>query len=348
MSDGTYERLARAMERLPNGFARTPSGVEMLLLERMYSPEEARVACELGVEPQSPDEIAGRAGVDADEAAALLQEMAGRGAVRPVGSEGGETAYRLAPFRGQPRGDMDHQFVHMYEEYLAEGGAAASMAPRPATFRVLPATSAVKTERIVPHEDARRYLLEAKSFRVVDCICRVRQRHIGNPCRFPERVCLFLTTAERPPTPDDITRDEALAILDRAEEIGLVHTCFNHAAGIGVICNCCDCCCVPLRAITSWGIEGSPAHSSYYAVIDAEECTGCGTCIGRCLVGALHDHDGVTAVDRERCIGCGVCVTGCPNDVARLQRKPDEEIVQPPADLAEWGRLRLANRGLVE
>jgi ferredoxin len=49
-------------------------------------------------------------------------------------------------------------------------------------------------------------------------------------------------------------------------------------------------------------------------------------------------------VDRSRCIGCGLCVTGCPNDVARLERKPEAEIVHPPRDFAEWEHQRLRNR----
>jgi ferredoxin len=56
----------------------------------------------------------------------------------------------------------------------------------------------------------------------------------------------------------------------------------------------------------------------------------------------------VSVVDRKRCIGCGLCVTGCPNNVAKLQRKPDAETVEPPADFAVWSRQRLLNRGLIK
>jgi ferredoxin len=52
-------------------------------------------------------------------------------------------------------------------------------------------------------------------------------------------------------------------------------------------------------------------------------------------------------VDPKQCIGCGLCVTGCPNEVARLQRRPDAEIVHPPVDFAVWEHERLVNRGLM-
>ena len=190
--------------------------------------------------------------------------------------------------------------------------------------------------------------MTAKTFRVRDCICRAQQDHIGRQCNFPLKLCLTFSSVERAPRPDDISQKEALTILNRAEEVGLVHTVSNVVNGIGYVCNCCGCCCAILRGITEWGIENSVAHANYYAVIDSEECLGCGTCIERCQVHAISEQDEVAVVDRERCIGCGLCVTGCPNDVVKLQPKPDAEIVHPPVDYATWEHERLLRRGLTK
>ena len=160
-------------------------------------------------------------------------------------------------------------------------------------------------------------------------------------------MCLSFSGAERPPQPGDISREEALALLERSEEIGLVHTVSNVAQGIGYICNCCGCCCGLLRGITDWGIENSVAHANYYAVIDPALCAGCGTCVERCQVHAIHDEDGVSVVVRERCIGCGLCVTGCPDGVPQLLPKPEAEAVHPPVDFAAWEHERLRQRGLL-
>jgi Fe-S-cluster-containing hydrogenase component 2 len=73
-----------------------------------------------------------------------------------------------------------------------------------------------------------------------------------------------------------------------------------------------------------------------------------GTCRTRCQVHAIAEHDDVSIVDKKKCIGCGLCVTGCPNNAARLIRKPDDQIINPPQDFAVWEPERLHNRVLTE
>ena len=38
-----YEALAAHLDRLPAGFPRTPGGVEMRILRRLFTPEEAKL-----------------------------------------------------------------------------------------------------------------------------------------------------------------------------------------------------------------------------------------------------------------------------------------------------------------
>ncbi|MGE5549616.1 MAG: 4Fe-4S dicluster domain-containing protein, partial [Bacteroidota bacterium] len=220
------------------------------------------------------------------------------------------------------------------------------MQPEPALHRVIPAQSAVKSEWILPYDDVRAILAAAKTFHVEDCMCRVQQDQIGRRCDFPLLNCLSFSAHGRPPRPGDISREEALAVLERAEEIGLVHTVSNVIQGVGYVCNCCGCCCALLRGITDWGIENSVAYANYYAAVEAEACSGCGVCVGRCQVRAIAIKDGTALVDRARCIGCGLCATGCPSEAAKLHRKPEAETVDPPADFAQWECARRQNRGL--
>lgn len=356
MTDGVgqptdaYEQLAEALDRLPNAFPRTPSNVEIRLLKKILSLEEASLASQLGGAMEPVGVIAERMGLSAKEARTGLMKMARRGLVW-FERQDGNARFRLAPFvvgiYEAQLDSLDHELAHLVEMYLADGGAAGIMKPEPALHRVVPAHGAMESERILPYDDVRAILLAAKAFRVRDCICRVQQDYLGRQCDFPVNVCLTFSSLERPPSADDISQREALALLDRVEAIGLVHTVSNMIEGLGYVCNCCGCCCGILRGITEWGIENSVAHANYYAVIDPDGCVGCGTCIERCQVHAICEQDGVAVVDRQQCIGCGLCVTGCPSDVPKLGRKSEADTVHPPMDYATWEHERLLSRGLI-
>jgi len=351
MGDDAYERLADALDKLPNGFPRTPSRSEIRLLRRIFSPEEASLACQLHGDFETIDAIAKRLGLSVGDASAKLSKAAGRGFLWSDELDG-KPRYRLAPFvvgiYETQLGNMDVEFAHLIEKYFADGGAAGIMKPQPALHRVIPAQRAVKTEWVLPYDDVKLLLLTSKTFNLNDCICRAQQEKIGRQCSFPIRMCFFFSSVELPPGPNSISKEEALSILDKAEEIGLVHTVSNIAKGLQYVCNCCGCCCGILRGINDWGIENSVARANYYSVIDPEECTGCGKCLNRCQIHAISERDGISVVDRKRCIGCGLCVTGCPSGAAKLQRKLDAEIANPPSDFATWERERLRNRGFVK
>jgi ferredoxin len=354
MIDDIYAQLADALDKLPNGFPRTPSNVEVDLLKKIFSQDEAAVAAHLSRVFEPVELIAKRVGLSVEESRKRLKGMLERGLVW-LDEEAQRPGFRLAPFmigmiETQILESRDRELAYLSERYMAEGGAAGIMRPSPALHRVIPARNTVKSEWVLPYDDVRAILLASKSFRARDCMCRVQHDLFKNrPCSFPIRNCLiFASEPSNTRCESEITQDEALAILDEAEKIGLVHTVSNVAKGIGYICNCCGCCCEILRGINYWGVKNSVAAANYYAVIDSDQCVGCGTCIERCQVHAIYEGDGISVVDRQRCIGCGLCVTGCPNDVSNLEQKSEAEIIHPPADSAAWEDERLRNRGLIE
>ena len=348
--DDVYERLAAALDKLANGFPRTESGVELRLLAKMLTPEEASLACLMTATPEPIALIAERAGWETHRTAQMLKDLARREIVW-VNSTPGARGFRLAPFIvGSYERFMqvspDAEFAQLVEEYFGGGGAAFLMA-QPAIHRVVPARAAVKSEWVLPYDDVRQILLGSKSFVVGDCVCRVQQDLLGSrSCDFPVKACLWFSNSDAAGREGVSSQEEALAFLDSIEKIGLVHTVSNVMEGVGYVCNCCSCCCGVLRGIGEWGIDHSVAQSNYYAEIDQETCTGCAVCLGRCHVGAIAEDDGRYTVDRARCIGCGLCVSGCGDKAATLRLKPPEEIVAPPPDFGAWERQRLENRGL--
>jgi len=343
-----YDRLATALDKLPNAFPRTKSNVELLLLKKICSPEQARIASNLTGTMESIDVVAARIGLSVEETKAKLNEMSAIGLILGNVESG---MVRLRPFvvgiYEAQLDRMDHEFAHLFEEYMDQSGAEL-MRYQPALHRVIPAQSAVKKEWVIPYDDLREMFMASKSFRVRDCICRKQQDLIRErKCDFPLKVCTVFSNAEWPVVPQSIDQKQALEILDETEKVGLVHTVSNVAEGLFYVCNCCGCCCGILRGITKYGIKKSVAVANYYSVIDPDECKGCGICVGRCQVKAVSLKEGVAVVDRGKCIGCGLCATGCPQGVARLERKPDNEIIEPPVNFAAWEHERLKNRGML-
>jgi Na+-translocating ferredoxin:NAD+ oxidoreductase subunit B len=349
----SYARLARALDGLANGFPRTESGVELEILRRAFSPEQASVASLLTGRFETTADISRRADIDEGCLASILRELALHNLVwtRP---EPEEVAYRLAPF--MPVGiyeaklleQPDPEFASLVEQYFREGGAAGMMQPRPAIHRVLPARDAVDAEWVLPYDDVRTILQGAASFRLERCSCRLQQEELGQRrCDFPLDACLWFSYDPAGDVETSVSREQALSVLDEAERIGLVHTVSNVASKVGYVCNCCGCCCALLRGINEWGIEASVAHANYLAEIDVSLCSACGTCEQRCQVAAIVTTTEASAVDRDKCIGCGLCATGCPTGAARLRRKPPHEIVAPPVTMEAWEHLRLATRGLI-
>jgi len=65
------------------------------------------------------------------------------------------------------------------------------------------------------------------------------------------------------------------------------------------------------------------------AVVNQEECTGCGVCIEVCPVQAISlDLKRKAQIDSEKCIECGSCVRECPNQAIELVQETAYPLAQ--------------------
>lgn len=355
MNEDVYRRLAQRLDAIPNGFPSTESGIELKLLAKIFTEEEAHLAAAMRLTKEPADSIAARAGVSLKETRRHLKAMAREGLIL-AGKGTGELVYGLMPFvvgiyeEQLPR--LDEELATLFEQYYKEtGGGGTLIQAAPSGHRVIPVEESIAFEpEIFPYERASELLQGAKAWGVRDCICRVQQRLVGKGCDHPVEVCLLFAPVEGVFDHSDVTRaltkEEALRILRETEEAGLVHSTANYRDGHYYICNCCSCCCGFLRSVVEFGVPTAVAHSDFRAVVDEDECVGCGDCAERCQFGALSVPGDVCVVDYARCLGCGQCVTVCPSEALRLERRPDAEILPMPLDHDEWMAQRANERGI--
>ncbi|MEE8593453.1 MAG: 4Fe-4S binding protein, partial [Candidatus Bipolaricaulota bacterium] len=333
MTDDVYRRLATRVDEIPNGFPATESGVELRLLAKMFTPEEARLASIMRLTPESPSDIADRADVHDETALGDLKAMASKGLIS-VARTGDEPAFSLRPFvvgfyeAWLPR--MDEEYASLLEAYFQETRGMI-LSDSPSIHRVIPVDLAIPFEvEIFPYERASALLDRAKSWGVRDCICRVQKKLIGQACSHPIENCLMFAPVENAfEGSEDIrplSKEEALNVLREAEKAGLVHSSANYRRGNTYICNCCTCSCGIMRGIAEFGIQTAVAHSAFRATVETEKCVGCETCLDRCQFGALSLSDGTAHIDPNRCAGCGLCVTTCSVEALQLERRPEDEV----------------------
>ncbi len=97
MSSDPYRQLQEFLDRFPLGFPRTASGIEMEILKRLFTEEEAKIAVLLTPLPEEASQIAERTGRDEKEIEGRLDAMARKGLVFRIRREG-KALYRAAPF----------------------------------------------------------------------------------------------------------------------------------------------------------------------------------------------------------------------------------------------------------
>jgi ferredoxin len=361
MPEDVYHKLAQRLDAIPNGFPATESGVELRLLAKIFTPEEAALASLMRLSCEPAADIAARVGVESKAAYRTLKGMVRKGLIRVEKGES-QLSFGLMPFvvgiyeEQLPR--MDEKLAVLFEEYYQETRAGITRAT-PSLHRVIPVEKAIPFEvEIFPHEQAFELLDEAQAWGVRDCICRVQQRLIGEGCDRPVENCLVFAPMEgafdHSQTTRGISKEDALRILGEAVDAGLVHSAANHRDRHYYICNCCTCCCGIMRGVAEFGIPTAVASSDFYAVVGEDGCIACGDCVESCQFGALSIPEYVPStgsgpwciVDYARCVGCGLCAVACPTGSMQLERRPEGEVPPPPADIKAWMAQRAQERDI--
>lgn len=96
------------------------------------------------------------------------------------------------------------------------------------------------------------------------CTCRT----VFQNCNHPINAEIMLSVGrnifidQRPHDYQEITKGQAKEILRRCHLNGLIHTIIKCHQDFYAICNCCSCCCVPLRLNKQYGIGNAVVRKS--------------------------------------------------------------------------------------
>ena len=178
----------------------------------------------------------------------------------------------------------------------------------------------------VLHIDAAKQLVESSSYivRTNTCMCRESKHCKEYPV---DLGCLFLGDGARKMSlhgrVQPVTKEEALAHLDRASELGLITNVIWSSlelTALGVdpghtveLCSCCPCCCLAFKTRNaSLAFLDGIAGFGVSHVLDKDDCTRCTNCVSACPFRAIQvDLRDGPSVDERRCKGCGRCVAVC-------------------------------------
>ena len=161
-------------------------------------------------------------------------------------------------------------------------------------MRVIPVESALEgIEGVSDYERISHYLDKYDRFSVSPCSCRASRSSLGDGCgHLEEDMCVQMGRGAehyiRTGRAREITREQALEIIRRAEENGLMHDMVNieEPGESAAICNCCACACFGLRVGLMFGARDA-IRSNYVAEVDEAKCVACGQCVETCPSNAL-------------------------------------------------------------
>jgi ferredoxin len=357
MGEEVFRRLQQQLDQYSIGFPNSDSGIEIELLKEMFTEEEAAMFTEMTAELETPESVARRLKRPAEEVAARLEDMAGKGLLFRR-RQGGAAAYSAAPFiHGLlefqvDRSDKDvKKIIKLAGQYINEK-LKKNMAEGSDLFmRTIPVHRSIpNTTQVAPYENACEILRNEERIVVTDCACRKQKSYFGKDCGKPMEVCFMFGPMGEYYVENGLGREidlqEALGILEKGHDAGLI-TQAGAAVKPFTMCNCCVCCCGFLRAAGKHPNPADLVFSNHTVRMDAVRCSGCGTCATRCGMGAVKLNDkGVSETDLRRCIGCGLCVTTCPEGARELIPKPQEMHRVPEADTPSQMRALARKRGM--
>jgi len=345
MEEDIYRNLMQHLGNVGIGYPQINDFLEVL--EKTLTPEEAEVAIGLPtrlppLEVEAVDVIARHLGKPADKVESILEKLAEKGFLYKQKTDSGNAGYAFIQLGfGIPQiffwkkeiADNVKDFARPLGKYVVKATPQNRGTENTRFYRYVPVNKAVdhSLQAVYTYDMITEVVNKARKIAVVHCPCRQIARLLTkSTCTHSLEVCLkFNQLAEfvlEKGLGREVSKDEALEIIRKSEEEGLIHFVDNCQDEIQNCCNCCSCCCWTVMPIKKRLVPRDYIMATYYLrTTDEAECTGCGQCAEDCPLEIITMEDDLPVVDESICIGCGVCLLNCPTDAAELKKK-DESI----------------------
>jgi len=318
------------------------------LLEELFTEQEAALAAKMPPAAVSAKDLANTLSTKEADLVPVLESMTDKGTVLDREKDG-VTLYKLLPllpgifefqFMGGKDSEHHRRLARLFKDYIGIAeDKMRQLVPIPEDMtsfaRVIPVERSIDVgPKIYTFHQLSKYIEDAEAISVGHCYCRHQASLLGEePCEAPRESCFSFGPGAKYITKHGlgrmVSKDEALEILGKCEESGLIHLTSNTSYFLKYVCNCCGCHCDSLKKIKETGLSFYGANSGYYPEIDSEACIGCGTCEEHCQMDAIAVNEDETAeLDQGLCLGCGACASLCPSEAITM--RPNESIKEPP------------------
>lgn len=352
MAEDIYRQLQQRLDTYSVGFPATESGIEIEILKKLFSPDDAETFLSLSPMVEKTSDIAHKLGMPVEEASEKLEDMASRGLLFRLKKNDdvkyGATAFIHGIFEFQLN-RMNPELANMILKYFEDGLDKNLIDVKGTFLRTIPVKQAVSPEHhIAALDDAAEILRDVDKIVVAECVCRKTKDMIDQSCGAPSEVCFMFGSMAQYYLDNNMGRrvnpEEAIAIVEKAQEAGLV-TQPSTSQNPNGMCNCCGDCCGVLASVKKDPRPADLVFSNHYSEISADDCIECGDCVEICPMEAIQmQTEGPAEIKEERCIGCGVCIPRCPVQAISLKVKP-VKTQELPKNAVEQMMLMLQKRG---
>ncbi len=165
-------------------------------------------------------------------------------------------------------------------------------------------------------------------FAVGPCRCRIAHRDCDHPLEtdIVIRTGVEAWTRAFPGEYRMIEKEEAKRIVSGSSRAGMWQMVFVHCPvneeNEYVICNCCECGCVPYILNRELGQARYPLlPGTHVSRTDTARCTGRHDCVTACPFDARTAVEGGVRLT-SFCFGCGACEKACPEGAITMALRP--------------------------